>query len=271
MFLVQRLLPGVILTLPEYRLSLQLKTYEFIQKGESKMTEKFLNLHKWINANVRNILDESDAILHPNYQLIYTMGKQLSPDGKSQRWSVAQAVFKRIPYHMESLYKLHGIKKIEFDDSYMASGQYRAIKFPHCRILDESIFEDLRAALIDDFLNARLSVDCVGIDEWAKPWLKKLLSEKEIDTDTFQKINNYSPTEQNTILILSGLLRLEVLKLALMKRWRVNFGVDLKGKRKMAVPFRAKDVSAELTEFGHPDVAICLTQLSYYYSGKNSS
>jgi hypothetical protein len=35
----------------------------------------------------------------------------------------------------------------------------------------------------------------------------------------------------------------------------------------MAVPFRAKDVASERTEFGHPDVAIVLTQLSYYYSG----
>jgi len=35
----------------------------------------------------------------------------------------------------------------------------------------------------------------------------------------------------------------------------------------MAVPFRAKDVATDRTEFGHPDVAILLSQLSYYYSG----
>jgi hypothetical protein len=39
--------------------------------------------------------------------------------------------------------------------------------------------------------------------------------------------------------------------------------------RLMAVPFRAKDVATENTEFGHPDVAIVLTQVSYYYSGLN--
>lgn len=70
-------------------------------------------------------------------------------------------------------------------------------------------------------------------------------------------------------MILSGLLRFEVLKLALIKRWRVNYGVDVNSdRRKMAVPFRAKGVAAEMTEYGHPDVAICLTLLSYYYSGK---
>jgi hypothetical protein len=31
--------------------------------------------------------------------------------------------------------------------------------------------------------------------------------------------------------------------------------------------FKAKDVASERTEFGHPDMAIVLTQLSYYYSG----
>ena len=37
----------------------------------------------------------------------------------------------------------------------------------------------------------------------------------------------------------------------------------------MAVPFRAKDVASDRTEFGHPDVALILTHLSYYFSGLN--
>ena len=35
----------------------------------------------------------------------------------------------------------------------------------------------------------------------------------------------------------------------------------------MAVPFRGKDTPMERADFGHPDVAIVLTHLSYYYSG----
>jgi len=34
----------------------------------------------------------------------------------------------------------------------------------------------------------------------------------------------------------------------------------------MAVPFRATDVAGNKTEFGHLNVALVLTQLSYYYS-----
>ena len=38
-------------------------------------------------------------------------------------------------------------------------------------------------------------------------------------------------------------------------------------RRLMAVPFRGKDTPMERADFGHPDVAIILTHLSYYYSG----
>lgn len=35
----------------------------------------------------------------------------------------------------------------------------------------------------------------------------------------------------------------------------------------MAIPFKAKDVGAEIVEFGHLDVTICLTQISFYCEG----
>lgn len=78
---------------------------------------------------------------------------------------------------------------------------------------------------------------------------------------------NDNSAAQDTILILAGLLKYEVLRVVLSKRWRVNYGVFDKGHRKMAIPFKAKDVAAEMTEFGQPDVAIAFTHLSYYYSG----
>ena len=35
----------------------------------------------------------------------------------------------------------------------------------------------------------------------------------------------------------------------------------------MAVPFQAKDIAAERTEYGHPDVALILTFSHYYHKG----
>lgn len=55
---------------------------------------------------------------------------------------------------------------------------------------------------------------------------------------------------------------MKVLLLALSKRHRVEYGAHPSGLRRMAVPYRAKDVAAERAEFGHPDVAMMLTILT---------
>jgi hypothetical protein len=56
------------------------------------------------------------------------------------------------------------------------------------------------------------------------------------------------PDHLEQILILAGCLRYEVLFVALSKRWKVNYGVNPNGFRKMAVPFKAKDVASERTK-----------------------
>ncbi|XP_031635809.1 uncharacterized protein LOC116348812 isoform X2 [Contarinia nasturtii] len=267
---------GVILTLPEYRLSFQLKIYEMIQNEEMRAAKSLLQVHKWMNANIRNVLDESDAILQAKYQLIYTVGAPRESDGGSLRWLVTQAVLKRVPDHMHRLYGEYGNKKIEFDENYVKSGNvvgwpnvdYRSDVFTPCRILDDIVFDALKMAIIDDFLKGELDIDFNEISTSKKEKLRHLLTEKAIEKLTFYDImRKFSEIELNTILILSGLLRFEVLKLTLTKRWRVHYGVNVKSNRKMAIPFKAKDVAAEMTEFGHPDVAVCFTQMSYYYSG----
>lgn len=274
---------GVILTLPEYRLSFQLKIYESIKKDKMNIAKSFLNVHKWINSNVRNILDESDAILQPKYQLIYTVGNQLTPDGGFERWFVTQALLKRVPLHMKELCRKYGDKKIEFDDKYIenkhvfggARVNYRSDVFTPCRILDDHVFDDLKKLLVKDFLDGQLHIAFSEINPSTKSDLELILTQKEIDKRTLSLIEMLPLKDRNVILILSGLLRFEVLKLVLTKRYRVNYGIDTKPKlkenRKMAIPFKAKDVAAEMTEFGHPDAAICFTQLSYYYKGRVST
>lgn len=230
-----------------------------IKKG--KITEKSLatNFKKYFNLSHNR-----------------SLGNQLEPDGGSLRWSVTQAVLHAIPRHMKILCDTCGKGKVEFDDKYVKNGrvfgapkvQYRSDVFTPCRILDDKIFEKLKSELADDFFNGRLDIDFPEINDSVKQILKSVLTHKEVDTKPSSLIDHFPQSEQNTIMILSGLLRFEVIKLALTKRWRVNYGVDANSQRRMAIPFKAKDVAAENTEFGHPDVAICFTQLSYYYSGK---
>src|ERR1700683_1459603 len=73
-----------------------------------------------------------------------------------------------------------------------------------------------------------------------------------------------------TMLLLRGLLVNGILLYAIRdRRWRVDYGLD-PSRSMLAVPYRAKDMPSPRAEFGHPDVAILLTCLAYYYHGLSS-
>lgn len=72
-----------------------------------------------------------------------------------------------------------------------------------------------------------------------------------------------------TLYLLRGLFAHNIIFFILReKRWKVDYGLDLH-RTLLAVPYRAKDSPAGRAEFSHPDVAITLTCLSYYYGGLN--
>lgn len=260
-------------------MSFQLKLYETAQKGNADISTNLLKIQQWINQNTRTILDESDAILHPKYQLIYTIGNQRPLDGGTNRWIVAQAILKRIPIHVTDIMSTHEQQQenIEFDMNYLQNAKiygeskvdHRDDIFPPCRILNEKVYDEIVELLIDDFIDGRLEmVEFPEISPEAKTNVRQFLSKKSNDGLSDEVKRQITSVDLDILLILSGLLSFGILRLILTKRWRVNYGVYEKGSRKMAIPFKAKDVPAEMTDFGHPDVAICFTQLSYYYSGK---
>jgi hypothetical protein len=74
-----------------------------------------------------------------------------------------------------------------------------------------------------------------------------------------------------TLFLLRGLFAHNIIFFILReKRWKVDYGLDLR-RTMLAVPYRAKDSPAGRAEFSHPDVAITLTCLSYYYGGLNEA
>lgn len=78
---------------------------------------------------------------------------------------------------------------------------------------------------------------------------------------------NKNSLTSDILYLLRGLIAHNILLFSLKeKRWKVDYGLDLK-RSLLAVPYRAKDSPAGKAEFSHPDVAITLTCLSYYYGG----
>ena len=102
--------------------------------------------------------------------------------------------------------------------------------------------------------------------------------------DTAKRVEAYAKRSHQSylwsgLLLLRGLLASNILFFALSeRRWRVDYGLVPRPLHRwpfnrsptptmLAVPYRAKDVPAPNTQFGHPDITIILTCLSYYYAG----
>ena len=81
-------------------------------------------------------------------------------------------------------------------------------------------------------------------------------------------IHSVDSNERKILFILRGYFAYGIFYSVFVKRWKVEYGVNFKRDDLLqAVPYRAKDVPAERAQYAHADVAIILTQLSYYYSG----
>ena len=238
-----------------------------------------MGLQNWINSNARDILDESDEILHARFQLIYTIGLQQHMDGYPERWTVTQQVLQLLKEHIHTLSKIHP-DSIEFEYGTPGSFPYiRIARAPEVgRHLTSMIVEDIMAGQLPNFNFQYLSPELQDA-------IRSFISDEDVlqIRDTAKRVEEYAKAPYQNhlwggLLLLRGLLACNILLFALAeRRWRVDYGLDLQSRRRMspwdpirtmlAVPYRAKDVPAPDTQFGHPDITIILTCLSYYYAG----
>eukprot|EP00439_Symbiodinium_sp_Y106_P083848 s792_g24.t1 len=213
--------------------------------------------------HVRDVLDESDEILHAKYQLIYTLGNPGELDGGRLRWRVASCLLASVARRAEGLAETFGKEAVEFVPG------TPDFQYPTVRLLDhdssKAAYEQLCQGIVEDLLGSEqssLSLRICGEEE--RQAFKECALEMCSENKPWTKLHE---SVQPVAYVLRGLLCHNVLRLVLGKRWRVEFAVHPSGRCRMAVPYRAKDVAAERTEFGHPDVAIMLTLVTYYRSG----
>ncbi|KAJ7636917.1 hypothetical protein FB45DRAFT_451702 [Roridomyces roridus] len=254
---------GVWIAQPEHILSFKLMGLGLIldpnAKTENPVSTVLLRSQSWLNKHVRDVLDESDEILSVGYQLIYTSGAQVSLP--ADRWTTIQEILSHVdelaPTSMAALFPTD----VEVHGPTTGAGFHSSI-----RILSEQA---------GDHLVQLLGRKVLQSEEY------RLLS-RDVIEDIFHFITRPVPDPESLarlreacertscwdgILLRRGLLASGILVFTLQrKRWRVNYGLDLR-RTMLAVPYRAKDVPSLRTDFGHPDVAIILTCLSYYYGG----
>jgi Protein of unknown function (DUF3638) len=232
---------GVLVVQPEHILSQRLMHIDMVlaSNGNPKkqsIAEELGKLQDWVAGKSRDILDESDEILHVRYQLIYTAGKQMPVDDHPNRWTIIQQVFSRLKAHAK---RLHA----RFPTKFEMDTTQRGLSI--IRVLDSIVSREISSLIVSDALDGRLSNLPMGllplpIREAARRFMTKI----EISGKDHNLIFSHcgGTTMLKGILLLRGLLMDSegILGYVLKeRRWRVDYGLD-PTRTLLAVPYRAK-------------------------------
>ncbi|KAL1615532.1 hypothetical protein SLS54_008937 [Diplodia seriata] len=254
----------IVVTLPEHMMSFRLMGRELL-RTKPQLAWKTMDLDAWLDATCRDILDESDAILDPRFQLVYSIGNQRIMDGQPDRWVITQrllALFASEAYRLQT----EGSRDIEVD--------FRGRSFPMITFLNHDVGHILLDRVVEQIGRGRLlGISLLHCSAAVRQAVLEFIRESSVCESTLTLVEQEfgSSASWKVLLLCRGLIANNVLLFALQqKRWLVNYGLDL-SRCRMAVPYRAKGVPSISAEFGHPDVAIVLTCLSYYYSGLTST
>ena len=253
---------GVMLTLPEHLLSFQLSGLQELSNNRVQQAASMMNFHKWLTKNCRDILDECDHMLAVKTQLIYPSGAQTMVDGHPDRWKLVQDVLKLVKGHLWPLRR-------EFPKSVEVVERSWGI-FPTVYLLTSQVKDALVQRLTDSVVRGEggiLPMNGCSLAEIES--VNSFLREAQFQKTTALKIASAfrgNADARQRLLLLRGLFVHKILLLGLSKRWNVQYGIDTR-RDPIAVPYKAKGIASDQAEFGHPDVSIILTCLSFYYSG----
>ena len=257
---------GILVVQPEHVLSLKLVSVEkqLSQAGDDQVAHLLLGLQRWLHSHSRDILDESDEILDVRSQLVFTIGHQQHAEGSPERWTTTEQVLSLVGKHASSLRELFPLG-IEYESGPPGS-------FPYLRTLQADAGRTLTSWIVEDVIEGLLSNISFGqlhLHSDLRDAIRSFISCEDISPAMVQLVKEsigQTPL-RGGLLLLRGLLANGILLFTFReRRWRVDYGLA-PARTMLAVPYRAKDVPAQRAEFGHPDVAIILTCLSYYYGG----
>ncbi len=232
---------GVLVTQPEYLLSQKLMCIDTLlaphdDHKKLSVANELNALHGWLAKVSRDVLDESDEILHVRYQLVYTEGEQMPVKDHPNRWSTTQQVFSRLRALAAELHASFP-KMFELDQTQKG--------FPMMRILDREVSQRISLLITEDALGGALSTLSLAIvSPSIREATRRFITQKDISVDDHQLIRSHcaGTTLWNGILLLRGLLvdGEGILGYVLKeRRWRVDYGLD-PSRTLLAVPYRAK-------------------------------
>ncbi|KAG0707120.1 hypothetical protein DFH29DRAFT_995437 [Suillus ampliporus] len=236
---------GILVVQPDHILSFQLMAVDRQLSPQTEAAEDILQTQLWLDNHTRDILDESDEILHVRYQLVYTVGLQRSLQGHPERWTTTQQAL--------SLVAKHAARLMSELPSHSEVSIHKHGVFPSIRVLHPTAGEELVRWIAQDVINGVL--ENITFDQaplHVKQAVRQFIATEKISNDCIRLVEDRyrDTTVWPSLLVLA---------------WTA--GMWYLGRTMLAVPFRAKDMPSLRAEFGHPDIAVTLTCLSYYYAG----
>lgn len=250
---------GVLVSLPEHLNSFRLLCNDKLHSNPNLAHELF-RIQKFLDLKARDIIDESDQVLEPGYELVYTTGVSVPLSRSPERWIVALEMLELIRQSVDIAQDGLEVERRATD------------AFDHIRILNEAGSKALMTSLVDAILKGGLpSVPLGHCNSEELQALKTFIQDADVDPETLSVISSHfeGSSQLEILYIVRGLITYQILSHALRKRWLVNYGLDRSrpGGCLAAVPYRAKAVPSQSSEFAQPETMIILTTLSYYYSG----
>ncbi|USP78848.1 hypothetical protein yc1106_06122 [Curvularia clavata] len=254
---------GILLALPEHILSFKLSGLQQLCDGNLEPASRMMETQHWLDQYSRDVLDECDVSLAIRTQLIYPSGTQTTVDGHPTRWQVIQNV-------------LHLVKDFSSTIQARYPCSIEVVKrgddgFPLIYFLRKDAEEHLLYLLVNIICKGQVPsiLPCAEYSLATREDIRAYIFVPTVRSHVVSRICKEfqdKPKLMKTINLLRGLFVHRILLTTLKKRWNVQYGLH-STRAPIAVPYLAKGVPSPTAEWGHPDVAITLTCLSFYYQG----
>ncbi|KAI0593909.1 hypothetical protein F4775DRAFT_607001 [Biscogniauxia sp. FL1348] len=253
---------GVMLCLPEHQMSFMLSGLQRVLDKRIPEATMMVNVQKWLDSCARDVLDECDHTLAVRTQLIYPSGSQMAVDGHPHRWLVTEQLLSLVDSELDNL-------ALSFRHSVEVVRRPQG-GFPFVFFLRSDAEEELINRLKTHVCcGSRGIIPVDSLEQADRLAVKEFLSGGKVRPSSLDRISNLCPDRphvRQAIYLLRGMFVHRILVMTLKKRYGVQYGIH-PSRDPVAVPFHAKGVPSEQSEFGHVDVAILLTCLATYYGG----
>ena len=144
---------GVLVSLPEHLNSFRLLCNDKLY-GDPILAQQLFGIQKWLDRTARDIMDESDQLLEPAYELVYTTGESIPLSGSPRRWLVSLEIL--------DLVQRNASQAIEAAPLGLELGVGSPDAFNHIRVLNDWGSEVLMSLLVDAVLQGELPSVHVG-------------------------------------------------------------------------------------------------------------